>query len=48
MDNDTTLPAPLSQPAVPAPDRGAERGNARYLLLFALALLLVAAAVYLI
>jgi len=46
MDNETTKPAPLTHPALLGDQDPAERGNVRSLLLFIVALLLLAGLVY--
>lgn len=46
MDHETTMPAPLTQPSHLGQEEQAERGNIRSLLLFIVALLLLAALIY--
>jgi len=46
MDNETTMPAVLTQPGVPSEASESERSNPVYLGIFVLSLLVVAALVY--
>lgn len=46
MDNETTMPAALTQPGMPPAATESERINPVYLLIFVVSLLVVAALVY--